>query len=346
MYFWHSYLMRARLLMIGLISLSVTLLPSTSFAIRSGGVCKKVGTIKKSAEKTFTCVKKGKKLLWQIDSKESKTDPIQVLANPFATPFPDNFSRSQMVESVMENFNRFRETNASPKTFKLVVDPENQDNLLEIRVFASKIYEILPFPSDYQRTILVITSNRDFGEREISSFGFDRSDSNKAAGGPCLNCAGEGWAVSSDALAAVTPHEVFHVWQKSAYKRKGNNNPDPNNPLNPPIWFDEGSADFFGYLMYHSRTRSYLTPGSVTTFQELKPLKSYNTRDLSPSLPYLYGRLASEYIVASVGMERFLQVFSNFGNGLDFPTSFERAIGISLEHFYEKFDRNIKKMFD
>ena len=340
--------MRLRVVLIGLISFSLIALPSTSQAIQAGDSCKKVGAVKKSGGKTFTCVKKGKKSAWRLQNSSSQAaapqpspSPTQI-ANPFQTPFPDEFTRAEMLSAVFANFDSYVAANSSTKSYKLVIGPEIVQSSADIRVFVDKAYSALPFPKDYQRTIVVVTTNREFGEVEIKNFGFDRSDSNKAAGGPCMNCAGEGWAVSDFGLGAVTPHEIFHVWQKAAYKRKGNNNPDPNNILNPPVWFDEGSADFFGYQMSRIRTRSY---ESVGTNREIQSLKKYSTRDLDPGLPYLLGRIASEYIVASVGMEKFLQIFFNVGDGLDFPTAFERAVGIPLETFYEKFDKNIRKMF-
>lgn len=80
-------------------------------------------------------------------------------------------------------------------------------------------------------------------------------------------------------------------------------------------------------------------------YRKFISLRDYRTRDIDPGLPYLLGRLASEYIVASVGFERFLQIYWKVGEGMDFPTAFEKAVGISLEDFYEKFDRNAKNLF-
>lgn len=340
--------MRLKVLIISLISFSLIALPSTSQAIQSGDSCKKVGAVKKSGGKTFTCVKKGKNSIWRERKKPEKVaapavapSPTQA-TSPFQNPFPDDFGREEMISAVLAKFDSYISTNSVPRNYKLVIGPEFAQNISEITAFVEKSYSALPFPKDYPKTITVITNNRDLGEREIAAFGFDRSDANKAVGGPCMNCAGEGWAISDNGLGPVTPHEIFHVWQKSAYKRKGNNNPDPNNPLNPPVWFDEGSADFFGYLLYRDRVKFYEGVGPFRNFQGLK---KYSTRDLDPGLPYLLGRVASEYIVASVGVEKYLQIFFNVGDGLDFPTAFDKAVGISLDSFYEKFDKNIRKMF-
>ena len=316
-------------------------------AAKKPATCKTLGATKISGGERFTCTKQGKTLIWRAKSsaksqaKPAATPSPTSSINVFQTPFPDEFTRSEMVTAVKSAFKAYTAANSKKMTYKLVIDSDFEKVRPQIESFVDRTYSVLPFPKDYQKTIVVITRNRDFGEKEISSFGFDRSDSNKAAGGPCMNCAGEGWAVMEEGLNEVVPHEIFHIWQKSAYKRKGNNNPDPNNPLNPPVWFDEGSADFFGVQMYREASNINAHIGKVGPIQSLQ---RYSTRDLSPNLPYTLGRLASEYIVASVGVAKFLQIFAEVGEGLDFPSAFEKSVGISLQSFYEKFDRNVGKM--
>lgn len=354
--------MKLHSLVVAGLAVSLLTVPPATSAVKAGGACKKVGKIALSQGKSFVCVKSSGKTIWRLSKTISDPPKVRVSPTPatssttlptptpslaqspnsFSSPFPDDFNRGDMTSAVIKNFEAYVASNSSPKSYKLVIGPEFENSREEIRSFVDRSYAALPFPTDYQKTIIVISRNSELGEKEIREFGFDRSDANRAVGGPCMNCAGEGWATSDNGLGAVTPHELFHVWQKSAYKRKGNNNPDPNNPLNPPVWFDEGSADFFGYLLYRERSKFYEGVGPYRDFQSLK---RYSTRDLDPGLPYLLGRVASEYIVASVGMERFLQIFFNVGEGLDFPRAFEKATGVTLDFFYEKFDKNIRKMF-
>lgn len=332
---------------LGLASVLLFTNAEIGIAAKKPATCKTLGATKISGGERFTCMKQGKTLIWRVKSsaksqaKPAATPSPTPSLNVFQTPFPDEFTRTEMVTAVKSAFKAYTAANSKKMTYKLVIDSDFEKVRPLIESFVDRTYSVLPFPKDYQKTIVVITRNRDFGEKEISSFGFDRSDSNKAAGGPCMNCAGEGWAVMEEGLYEVVPHEIFHIWQKAAYKRKGNNNPDPNNPLNPPVWFDEGSADFFGVQMYREASNINMHVGKVGPIQSLQ---RYSTRDLSPSLPYTLGRLASEYIVASVGVDKFLQIFFEVGEGLDFPSAFEKSVGISLQSFYEKFDRNVGKM--
>jgi hypothetical protein len=132
---------------------------------------------------------------------------------------------------------------------------------------------------------------------------------------------------------------VFHVWQKSAYRRTGNNNPDPVREEHPPIWLDEGGAEWFGYTVFALNNYRGAYPNLMGYERGWLPLRTYNTRDRDPMGPYTIGRAATEYIVASVGVDKYFQIYRNVGNGQSFPDAFESATGISLASFYEKFDR-------
>lgn len=80
--------MHQRVLIIGLISLSLIVLPSTSQAIQAGDVCKKVGAVKKSGGKTFTCVKKGKKSVWRTQNSSAQAAAPIPTPTATATPLP------------------------------------------------------------------------------------------------------------------------------------------------------------------------------------------------------------------------------------------------------------------
>jgi hypothetical protein len=259
-----------------------------------------------------------------------------VRANPFETPFPEVFSRSEMVSAALDNLEKYISANASSKSFELVIHPDHQASADSIRYVFGRAYDALPFPVGYQKTIAVVSNDRAFTDKAVSDFGFSRHDVNG-----CLNCAGEGWSNTEfgNAWQWVGPHEVFHVWQRSAYQRKGNNNPDPNRDENAPVWMDEGGAEWFGYAMYSLQFSRSRYPGLNGYERGWLPLTSYRSRDVDPMGPYTIGRAATEYIVASVGVDRYFQIYRNVGLGQSFPDAFASATGISLASFYEKFDR-------
>jgi hypothetical protein len=339
--------MKLRALLVAIFLLA-PLAPSISATPpKAGAICKKLEKTQSYKGKTYTCVKSGKKLVWSKGSAATESAGTTVAPNPFATPFPDKFTRAEMVSSALENFYQYFDTNATQTQPRIVIDPKYQVNMLEIRNIVFTSYSALPFPQDYIKTIVVISNNSKFAEEQVRSQGFDVSDVLKASGGRLVGSAGYGWGVADFATKSDTPHEIFHVWQRASYNRTGNNNPDPNNPMNPPVWMDEGSADFFGYAIMRKISVRNLYPGleAPRAGFAYQPLINYSTRNLNPNTPYALGRLATEYIVASVGWKGFTQIFFNVGAGQDFPDAFNNATGITLAEFYVKFDRNIYNMF-
>jgi len=65
--------MRIKLLLVVVMVLSVGVLPESYAAAKSGGTCTKIGSTEISTNKTFTCIKSGKKLIWNKGVALSKT---------------------------------------------------------------------------------------------------------------------------------------------------------------------------------------------------------------------------------------------------------------------------------
>lgn len=345
-----------------LITLFSLVTPQQSVAAvkaKAGAKCVKVNSTQTVGTKKFTCVKSGSRLIWSKGvslPQPSATTPaasstpsaspenvIQAEPNPFdLAAFPDEFTRLELVTAVFKRFEEYKKVNSSSKTFKLVIDPEFQNDTVAIAKLVKDSYAVLPFPSNYPTTLVVITNDVQLVEKSVNDLGsFDRTGSRPSDWKFCLGCAGLGWASSSRGLSPITPHEIFHVWQKAAYKSVNDNNANENDPFNPPIWFQEGGAEFFGQLLHWNNPKAYYP--SALNWKPYK-LKDYTTRNLDPALPYTLGRVASEYIVASKGFDKFLEIHWKVGDGLAFPTAFRDVLGISLEDFYEKFDRNLKKL--
>jgi len=340
---------------------------------KAGTKCTKVTSTLLVNGKKFTCVKSGNKLVWDKgvaifvqttpsptplatpshspsptplatpSHSPSPTPIVQTKLNPFdLTPFPDEFARADMVDAMFKSFDEFLGRKPFTNSYQLVIDEQFLSDGPAIKKLVGGIYSSLPFPPSYPRTVVVVSKDQSLLEQSIKTYSqFDRTGSNANDWHICLNCGGLGWASIMSGISSVIPHEIFHIWQKAAYKRNNDNNPDPSNLANPPVWFDEGGADFFGEAIYSKTSGTYQVPR--VRWQPYK-LEDYRTRNLDPGLPYSLGRAACEYIVASKGMDSFLQIYLNIGNGKSFPAAFESALGISLDSFYEKFDKNLKNM--
>jgi len=68
-----------------LIAFSISIIPNSYAAVTAGSTCKKLGATSTSAGKKYTCVKSGKKLVWNKGVKVSIPKPV---ATPTPTPTP------------------------------------------------------------------------------------------------------------------------------------------------------------------------------------------------------------------------------------------------------------------
>jgi hypothetical protein len=318
-------------------------------AVKAGAKCQKIASTQTVGNIKFTCIKSGTKLIWNkgipVATSTATLAPVsQAKPNPFdSTPFPDEFTRAQMVEATLNSFDKYVKQSNSKQTFMLIIDKDFQYKSKEITKLVGDVFSSLPFPAGYPTAVFVVTRDRQLLEKSVKEFSdFYKPGQNQLLVKPCLNCSYVGWASTDMGLSNVIPHEIFHTWQFSVYNWQNRHiDADPRNPLIPPIWLDEAGADFFGNIFYRSVDDYY--PGSLVSFKPYR-LQDYRTKEFDGNLPYSLGRLASEYIVASKGYEKFLSIYSNVGQGQDFPTAFESALGISLEKFYEKFNNNLQKM--
>jgi hypothetical protein len=117
-----------------------------------------------------------------------------------------------------------------------------------------------------------------------------------------------------------------------------------------PAWFIEGSANFVGFSVsaltfsatYWEGRKAMFTYAPQGLAVNSLALEDYEIRNgpgnYSPTYPYITGQLATEYLVASAGFEKTLNIWIQFRESKDFKKSFEKAIGISIQDFYRSFE--------
>lgn len=139
---------------------------------------------------------------------------------------------------------------------------------------------------------------------------------------------------SCQSVGNVSAHEVFHLVHMSLDDRSLM---DVRPGLDPRMaaWFYEGAAEFFSRSIqsFYGETL-YNSP---VFEREIGGLKAHAPLD-APELLYTYGHAAIEYLVANVGVEPVMDVFRGVGQGMSFAESFEAALGMELEQFYQLFD--------
>ncbi len=174
----------------------------------------------------------------------------------------------------------------------------------------------------------------------------------------------QGYVITSDAFydarnpgrdgAALLAHEYFHLVQANLIGSRNlfiTKNGDPQTAKAFPAWFAEGTAEFVGYSVGALSQNASYWEGRATALSYAPPGESTNRNSITdyeirtccgngtPTYPYNIGHVATEYIVASVGFQKLLDIFVDFGKTNDFEKSFESVTGISKQAFYEKFDQ-------
>jgi hypothetical protein len=173
----------------------------------------------------------------------------------------------------------------------------------------------------------------------------------------------QGYVITSDSFydarnpgrdgAALLAHEYFHLVQanligsRDLFRTKSG---DPQTAKAFPAWFAEGTAEFVGYSVGALSQNASYFEGRPTALSYSPPGESTNRNSIAdyeirtccgngtPTYPYNIGHVATEYIVASIGFQKLLDIFVDYGKTNDFEKSFESITGISKLAFYEKFD--------
>jgi len=115
-----------------------------------------------------------------------------------------------------------------------------------------------------------------------------------------------------------------------------------------PNWFLEGSAVFiglqtasyFGWADYATEGRDFAIARSndpLTKSSLLSEIKKNNDTPQDAD-PYGIGAIATEFLVANVGIEKLMEVFKTLGQKKSFAESFETGTGVELTDFYTMFE--------
>jgi len=146
------------------------------------------------------------------------------------------------------------------------------------------------------------------------------------------------------AFAMTTGHEFFHTVQEGI----ADGVPSPDGLGIAPQWFWEGPATFIGlqtasylgWAGYITEGREYAVRRSNAPSTKSSLLSEATKIPGSPTAidPYGIGAIATELLVANVGMEKFMEVYKNLGKKKSFADAFKTATGVELTDFYTMFE--------
>lgn len=359
-----------------LLSLSLIQLPATA-AVKAGSTCTKQGVKQISGGKSFTCVKQGKKLVWNKGVAVKKpAAPVVALPQPSTSPAPQpsvepspspatskisftpwasTFVAEDMVEAALAKTSEYlgsvKPSNAYSLTIDPAITPSDREWITKMLDYTNGAFsDVLQ-----GRVKVFLGTTHEWSASAMRSAGTWVGD----PGGPfpCSDgsrdayCAGPDVVLMTysdiykpnsnyrwDAGRRSTPaHELFHNVQFAL----GGRNQAPGHPNYVPRWLMEGSANYFGFYIVEKLALDTYQTGrrqQVNTnpaYRTVVPLIQYDNFN---SDPYGIGQAASEYLIASVGFENFLNIWKFTKSEGNFVQGFRQATGIELSDFYSKFE--------
>ena len=362
---------KSRIAVVVVLLLALTT-PLQAATPKAGTKCTKAGSTATAGGKKFTCVKSGTKLVWNKGVAIAKPAPV---ATPTPTPTQINFvpwgtdvDSKTLSDIAQRNFQQWvKERSGQPKNHIQQIQENKSKNRIDILKKSDDLGAQLFSSYLKQGSVTIIGANEAWTLEQLAKSGWSVSKcSDQYMPGVDLCLEGmkfQGYVVTSDSSydarnpgrdgAALLAHEYFHLVQanlvgsRSMYLTK---NGDPQLAHAVPAWFAEGTAEFVGYSVGalsqnasywdgRSAALSYAPPGESTNRNSIA---DYEIRTCcgngTPTYSYNIGHVATEYIVASIGFQKMLDIFVDFGKSNDFEKSFEFVTGISKQSFYEKFD--------
>jgi len=368
--------MKRTLALVLIASFTVGASPSISNAVvKVGAACKKEGRVSTNLGKKYTCIKKSKKLVWNNTSADKRAKPI-ASSKPTLPPSPSSFEAwsinidSKMLSNQAQQNFLIWVKNRMGKSINhtQLVEPNPHANRISILKKADDLSAQLFSSYFSQGSTTVIGATESWTVDQLTKTGWPTTSCDFS--GPqgvayCLdNKMHNGYVVTGDASyqvsnpgndgGALLAHEYFHLVQWTLAKESDpiglakNTSPESINAV--PIWFIEGGADFVGFSVGALSQAATYWDGRATMFLYSPPEESINKNPIvdyevrtccgnnTPTYPYHIGRVATEFIVASIGFQKLLDILIDYATTRNFEKSFESVTGISKSTFYEKFE--------
>ena len=336
-------------------------------AVKTGSSCAKVGITTIKSGKKYTCIKNNKKLVWdkgveipQPNNREQSTQtsnstPAQNSNGPAFVPWSVNFDTEVMTKTAIRNTSDYFGKVTPRHSYEIIADPAVRDSDLDwitkMLDYSDGAFSNIP----REKVKVFIGNTNDWALNTLKKENLWIGDPRDPF--PCSKGFGDTYCAQDNLILLVyvaantrvfrwgygplsTPaHEMFHTVQTSlSYSMYGM---DSLSPKYIPRWLMEGSANYFGY--YVSDTLGFekyevARLGQISNnpaYKVVLPLIEYNKFD---SDPYGIGQAATEYLIASIGFNNFLNIWKFTKSEQNFEKGFKKATGIELSEFYTKFE--------
>ena len=383
-------------LVLGVLALMLlSFLPASSANVpKAGASCSKQGAVQTFKSVKYTCIKSGRKLVWNkgvkvvarskpsaaaakpatptpIDAPAPVAPPAPVVTPTPFIPWSTDVTARQVSDAAQKNFRAWAAAQANkPVDHQFFIQDGVFPNRAKSLAAADKTGTQLFSQFFSTKSITVIGRTEAWVVQKLNSLGgdFNSCSINYVPGLDfCWDAQSlQGMVVLTDAVfnpsdlggdgSSLLAHEYFHLVQyqlsNSARKHTIRDGSAATAHLFP-AWFAEGTAEFAGFSIATLAMDSEYWQGRavMNTYGIGDPAANRNalvdaeirtysgTQPNGPVNPYMIGRTATEYLVASAGFQAMLDVWLTFKETKNFEKSFVKAIGITKDEFYEKFEK-------
>ena len=347
------------------LSLSLPLIPANA-AAKAGAKCTKVGITSITSGKTFTCVKSGKKLVWNKGvSKSTSTVPVDI---PISI---DNLDLKGVPQKAYDNVIKVLKSSprASYEPTKFIGANVVQARVDQELTGLNRAIDLwLPyFKPDKFQVIYVVRGDEEWLEKKSTELGLSSmlppgetwtdqikkyTPCGNAAAGvanqiptfvQCLNVSYLG------GYRQTGPHEYTHLFQRDY---------GGFNMYGIP-WYAEGSASYFGWTLgfYPYDPNSFVRTNwlyGLFSGMGMDAISDFKSKDIQrfknrmklttpreggqekANVSYWVGGLATEVLVALYGFDKFVEFTKNLQSSQDMSVLLNQTYGFSEDYFYEK----------
>ena len=269
----------------------------------------------------------------------------------------------EVSKAATEKFLSYIATQRNPAAEVKVIAQEGVDPLLTswVEQGANLVAKTFDYPKLTRSFVDVIAIDRSWLESAYTKEGFSAQQVKDRLGGFDTGSPAFGGSFSNtwnyaaikknnllvndkSGMAQTAGHEFFHAIQE----RLAGRNPGADGAT-IPNWIWEGPAMFIG-LQTSSKLGivDYLTIGQQSSINRYKndsdamkklPLSEVKKNDKDTD-PYGLGEVATEFIVANVGIEKLLGIYAALGQGKSFAQAFEAGTAVKLDDFYSMFEES------
>ena len=354
----HNLKMYKRLLALLAVTLVLVSLETTATAaVKPGTTCKKVGQTSTTAGIKYTCVKSGKKLVWNKGVAANKPTPTPISSDQFAV-YGKDAERFRAVDEYGAKIVRTRAKNAS-SIISILQSPTDPAviRMTANAQYAFSVYEPLMSLGFTPKWIVGVDGDWVKDQLKDVTPCLSWLSPNQGGAGCRLTAVWRAIKVRDDDIMRETMlvqggHEIFHLYQQELWGQYWAVTPD---------WLREGTASLgMGIILTHFEDRKFF-PEYGAAHKVSRSPKDRNSCEaaldnweknesaqgfgFNNGCEYGLGLLMNEFLIMKGHtLKDTLDVVKLTGTGIDFPTAFQQVYKISMAEYFKQLRAYLKTL--